>query len=158
MSAPGAAKAVKAALVTVCSTLWPAPVLVTYGPGDTEAQDMVEIRDVTFNEGAGRMATLRRRWHSFAVSGRISTYRGGGAEVQQLTTEAALDMLGELADYLQDAGVAGSSQNTLGGTVHWSRITMFALHEPDDDEIADGGLTEGRYAYVDFTVSGEVVA
>lgn len=159
MSAPGAAKTAKSALVAACTTLWPAPALVAYGPvGTYDADDTVEILDVTFTEGAGRMSTLRKRWHSFAITGRISTYRGGGLEVQQLTTETALDMLAELADYLQDSGVSGSSQNTLGGTVHWSRVTAFSLHEPDDDEVVDGGLSEGRYAFVDFTVSGEVVA
>jgi hypothetical protein len=159
MSAPGAAKAAKSALVAVCTTLWPAPALVTYGPAGTyAADDTVEIRDVTFNEGPGRMATLRRRWHAFALTGRIVTYRGGGVEVQHLATETALDMLAELADYLQDSGVSGSPQNTLGGVVHWTRVTTFSLHEPDDDELAEAGLAEGRFAFVDFTVSGEVVA
>ena len=159
MSAPAAALAAKAALVSACSTLWPAPTLVTYGPGGTyEADDTVEVRDVAFTEGAGRMAPLRKRWHAFAITGRIVTYRGGGVEVQQIASERALTMLEQLGAYLQDSGVVGSSQNTLGGTVHWSRVTSFNLHEPDDDEIADGGLSEGRYAFLDFTVSGEVVA
>jgi hypothetical protein len=159
MSAPGAAKAAKVALVTVCTTLWPQPALVTYGPvGTYDAEDTVEVLDVMFTPGAGRMAPLRKRWWSFSVMGRIAVRRGGGIEVQQLCTETALDMLGELADYLQDSGVSGSAQNTLGGTVHWSRVSSFTVHEPDDDEVADGGLADGRYAFVDFTVSGEVVA
>lgn len=153
MSAPAAAKAAKVALVAACQSLWPQPVLVTYGPaGSYEAPDQVEILGLEFTEDAPRIGTLRRRWHKFTIDGRITIDRGGGAEVQQIATERALDMLDELAAYLQDSGVVGSGRNTLGGTVHWSRVSEFQLREEPDD------VVEGRDAQVDFTVSGEVVA
>ena len=64
MSAPSAGKAAKAALVTVCRTLWPDPVVVFYGPcGTDEPDDYAEILDITMDEVAegARMSPLRRR-------------------------------------------------------------------------------------------------
>lgn len=153
MSSPGAAKAVKAALVTACQTLWTDPFVVFYGPvGVDEPNDYAEILDVTFDEGAPRLASLRRRWHDFTVTGRLTTYRGGGEEVQQTVTEAALTYLGQLADYLQDSGTVPSVKTNLGGTVQWARLSSFSLTEEDED------IADGRKAYIDFTVTGEVVA
>lgn len=153
MSSPSAAKAAKAALVTVCRTLWPEPVHVTYGPvGTDEPDDNVEILDVAFTEGEARLSSQRQRWHEFTITGRISSSRGGGEEAQQLATEAALDMLAELADYLQDAGVSGSTQTSLGGVVEWARLSSFELSEESEE------IEYGRTAYVDFTVSGRVLA
>lgn len=153
MSSPSAAKAAKAALVSVCQTLWPEPVHVTYGPvGTNEPDDTVEVLDLSFVEGPPRLAPLRRRWHAFEITGRIGCARGGGEEAQQLATEAALDMLAELADYLQDSGTSPSTQTSLGSVVQWARLTAFDLTEEDED------IANGRQAYVTFTVSGEVVA
>lgn len=153
MSSPSAAKAVKAALVAACQSLWPDPFVVFYGPvGIDEPDDYAEILDVTFDEGAPLMGTPRRRWHAFTITGRLTTYRGGGEEVQQAVTEAALDYLGELADYLQDPGTVPSTRTNLGGTVHWARLSSFALTEEDED------IADGRKTYIDFTVSGEVAA
>ena len=62
MSSPSAAKAAKAALVTVCRSLWGEPVEVFYGPvGAFEADDYAEILDVSFDEGAPRLGSQRRR-------------------------------------------------------------------------------------------------
>lgn len=153
MSSPSAAKAVKAALVAACQTLWPDPFVVFYGPvGIDEPDDYAEILDVTFDEGAPRLGAPRRRWHDFTVTGRLTTYQGGGEEVQRAVTEAALDYLAALADYLQDSGASPSTHTNLGGTVHWARLSSFALTEEDED------IADGRKTYIDFTVTGEVVA
>lgn len=153
MSSPSAAKAVKAALVAACQTLWPDPFVVFYGPvGVDEPDDYAEILDVSFDEGAPRMGTARSRWHDFTITGRLTTFQGGGEEVQQLVTEAALDYLSELADYLQDSGTVPSTRTNLGGAVHWARLSSFTVTEEDED------LADGRKAYIDFTVIGEVAA
>lgn len=153
MSSPSAAKAAKAALVSVCRILWPEPVHVTYGPvGTNEPDDNVEILDVAFTEAEARQSPQRRRWHEFTITGRISTFRGGGEEAQQAASEDALDMLDQLADYLQDAGVSGSTQTSLGGTVEWARLSAFDLAEEEED------IEYGRQAYLEFTVSGRVLA
>lgn len=153
MSAPGAAKAVKSALVTVCRTLWPDPVKVTYGPiGIDEPDDTVEILDVSFAEGEPRLGTLRRRWHDFTLTGRLATYRGGGEEAQLVATEAALDMLAELADYLQDSGTSPSTQTSLGNVVQWARLSSFDVTEEAEE------IEHGRQTYIDFAITGQVVA
>lgn len=153
MSSPSAAKAAKAALVTVCRTLWPDPVVVFYGPcGTDEPDDYAEILDVTMSEAEARLSPLRQRWHDFAITGRIATYDGGGTEVQQTVTERALDMLAELADYVQDSGITPSTQVTLGSTVQWARLTEWELTE-EPDEIEDG-----RKSTVDFTIAGRLLA
>lgn len=153
MSGPSAAKAVKAALVAACVTLWPDPFVVFYGPvGIDEPDDYAEILDVTFDEGTPLLGTRRRRWHDFTITGRLTTYRGGGEEVQQLVTGAALDYLGALADYLQDSGAVPSTRTNLSGTVHWARLSSFTVTEEDED------IADGRKTYIDFTVSGEVAA
>ena len=153
MSSASAAKAAKLALVTVCRTLWPDPVHISYGPiGTDEPDDSVEILDLSFVEGPARLSPQRKRWHGFEITGRISTYRGGAEEAQQVATEAALDMLAELQDYLQDSGTSPSTQTSLGNVVQWARVTAFDVTEESED------IATGRQAYVDFTVSGEVVA
>jgi hypothetical protein len=153
MNSPSAAKAAKAALVSVCQTLWPDPALVTYGPvGAFEPDEYAEILDVSFEEGAPRMGSARRRWHSFTITGRLTVYRGGDESVQQECTETALDMLGELADYLQDPGTVPSTHTSLSAAVQWARLSSFDLAEEDED------IEDGRKTYVDFEVTGEVVA
>lgn len=153
MSSPSAAKAAKAGLVAVCRTVWPSPVEVFYGPvGVYEADDYAEILDVSFNEGVPRLSPLRKRWHEFTITGRLTSARGGGDEVQQLTTEACLDLLGLLADYLQDSGTSPSTKTSLGNVVQWARLSSFDVTEDDED------IEDGRKTYIDFVVTGEVVA
>lgn len=154
MSAPTAAIAAKSALVAACRTLWPDPVAVFYGPcGTDEPDDYAEVLDVSFTDrDEARMGTARARWWDFTITGRISTYAGGGTEVQQTVTERALTMLGELADYCQDSGTVPSTQTSLGGAVQWARVTEFDLTEEAED------IETGRQAYLDFTVAGRVLA
>ena len=155
MSTAAAAKAAKAALVTACRALWPDPFVVFYGPcGIDEPDDYAEILDITMDEVAegARMSPLRRRWHDFTITGRITTYRGGAEEVQQTVTEAALDYLGELEDYVQDPGVTASTQTSLGGTVQWGRVSSWSTTEEDED------IEDGRKTTVDFTIDGQLLA
>lgn len=152
MSTPTVARDVKAALVAVCRTLWPDPVETFYGPvGIDEPDDYTEVLDLTFDEGEARMSPQRRRWHDFTVTGRTSCFRGGGTEAQQVATEAALVMVGELADYVQDSGVTPSTQTNLGGTVQWVRLSSFELTEESED------IERGRTASVDWTITGQVL-
>ena len=153
MSSASAAKALKAAIVTAYTGLFPQPVLVTYGPeGTYQADDIVEVLGVTMTEGEGPMSPQRHRDHNFAVDGIINCYRGGGTEVQQIVTERALDMLASIADYHQDSGTVGSTQLTLGGSVLWSRLATFEVAE-EDEEIA-----LGRTTVVGFTITGRIRA
>lgn len=153
MSAASVLKAAKSALFAASTTLLP-DVVVTYGPAFDAAgiDDLLEIRDASFSENEARLSTQRRRWFDFTIDGRVVCSRGGGEEVQQTVTEAALDIVGAVADYLQDAGTAGSSQVTLGGVVEWARVSSSEITEEDED------IERGRTTYIDFTVSGQFVA
>lgn len=154
MSAPGTLKAAKAALVDTLRALpeW-ADVAVFYGPcGIDEPDDYCEILDASLVEDRARMGTLRRRWHNFAITGRLSCFYGGDDQVQQDATERALDLLSALADYLQDSGAAPSTQTSLGGVVQWARLTTLDMTEEPEE------IDRGRTAYVDFTISGQFVA
>lgn len=153
MSAPSTAKAIKANLVEICRTLWPDPVKVVYGPvGSDDPDDIVEILAVSFTEGKARQSPLRKRWYSFAVTGRITTFQGGGEEIQQTVTERGLDMLAELADYLQDSGTVPSTQINLGNVVQWARLSFGEAVEEEED------IEDGRKTVIDFLVTGEFVA
>jgi len=153
MSSPAAAAAAKAALVTVCTTLWPDPVVVFYGPcGTDEPDDYAEILDVSFTEGEPRLSPLRKRWHDFTITGRLSVYRGGGTEIQQTVTERATTLLDQLGDYLQDSGTSPSTQTSLGNVVQWARLSSFDITEEAED------IENGRTTTIDFAITGEVVA
>lgn len=153
MSAPTALADAKAALVAACRTLWTDPVVVFYGPcGTDEPDDYAEVLDLAWDEDEARMSPQRRRWHMFTIEGRVSCYRGGGIEAQQVATEAALTMVGQLADYVQDSGTTPSTQTNLGGTVQWVRLTAGELTEEPDD------IERGRTATVAWTISGSLLA
>lgn len=146
MSAQSAAKA---ALFAACQTLYPQPILVTYGPAGTYlADDTIELLGTRGDEAVATASPLRRREEIIELDGCITVYRGGGVEVQQLVTERAYALLDTLAAYLQDSGTVASTQITLGGAVREARVVRSEMSEADDpDDIA-----EGRTTTVDFTV------
>lgn len=145
-----AAKATKAALLAACQTLFPEPVLVTYGPAGTYlADDTVELLAVRAAEDVSTMSNLRRREETLELDGLITVYRGGGTEVQQLATERAYDLLEAIADYLQDSGVDASTQITLGGVVREARVISHEMTE------ADEGIDEGRTTSISFTIQAK---
>ena len=76
-------------------------------------------------------------------------YRGGGVEVQQLTTEKAYDYLNTLAAYLRDSGVLPSTQITLGGSVRDARVISHEMHEEDGTDV---DISDGCRTTVTFTV------
>lgn len=154
MTAPATLKAAKNALVDILAALpaW-ADVVVFNGPcGTFEPDDYCEILGSALTEDRARMGTARKRWYNFAITGRLSTYAGGGDEAQQTVTDRALDLLEAAAVYLQDAGTVPSTQTSLGGVVQWARLTSF----DENPELED--IAQGRKTYIDFTISGQFVA
>lgn len=142
-----AAKAFKANLVTVCQTLFTSAA-VSYGPAGTwEPDDLVEVLDVRSTQVPGPMSPLRARDETLEADIAFTCYRGGGAEVQQLATEAAFDMLRALETYLADSGQIASLQQNLGGVVLWARVTGVAMTEANED------ISEGRTTTVGATVT-----
>ena len=153
MSSASAGSALKAAAVAGYTTLFPPPVLVTYGPeGTYQADDIVEVLGITMQMGKGPQSVQRQRDYDWTLDGVINCYRGGGTEVQQTVTERALAMLSQIADYHRDAGVVGSAQFTLGGSVLWSRLSSWEMAEEEDD------ISLGRTTVIVFTISGRIRA
>lgn len=152
MSAASSAKTAKANLIAAIETVLP-DWRVSYGVPDGEADDMVIVGNMTVDEDAARLSNQRRRWFRFTIECEASAYRGGGEEAQQPATEAVLDALAAIADYLQDAGVSGSTQTSLGGAVEWARLSAFDVVEPEPDDVE-----QGRLVVAPFTITGSLLA
>lgn len=155
MSAASVLSTTKANLFAACTTLLP-DFVVVYGPANDSAgiDDLLEVRDASVSEVEGQalLSNQRRRRFDFDIECRAVVSRGGGEEVQQAVTEAALAAIGTISDYLQDSGVAGSSQVSLGGAVEWARVTSIGTEDEDED------IEHGRTTYASFTVSGRFTA
>lgn len=156
MSAAAKLKAAKAALWTVCTALYPTADDVVYGPAnDYDGPEfLVEIRDSTYSEreGDARQSTQRRRWYDFSIDVVLTLSTGGGEDEQRDVTEAVMDAVGLLEDYLQDAGVVGSTQTSLGGVVEWARVTDVEFTDEDED------IENGRTTTATATVAGRFLA
>lgn len=159
MSAATALASAKANLVTALTARWAAEdVQVTYGATVDEPDELVQILDTAFTAtNKAPLSPLRRRDYLFTIAGEISVSYGGGQEIQQRVTERALWFLGEVSDYLQDAGTIPSTQITLGGAVQWARVTDAVIHEADGLS-DDDDITDGRTTTVAFTITGLIRA
>jgi hypothetical protein len=60
--------------------------------------------------------------------------------------------IGLLEDYLQDTGVVGSTQTSLGGVVEWARVTGAEFTDEDED------IERGRTTTATATVAGRFLA
>lgn len=146
-----AAPAFKAALVSVCRTLFPEPAYVSYGhPGTVRRDDMVAVMNVTSEQEIATMSAQRRREETLTVEV-VFSYWAGGSD-QQAVTERAYAALAELEDYLQDSGTIASLQITVGGTVRDCMVTGHVLEEADDPDL----LATGRLADITATVQARV--
>lgn len=156
MSASSKLRDAKAALLGVCAALYPDADGVAYGPADDYdgPEFLVEIRDASWSdrEGEARQSPQRRRWYDFTIDLVLTVSSGGGEDVQREVTEAAMDAIGLLEDYLQDTGVVGSTQTSLGGVVEWARVTGAEFTDEDDD------IERGRTTTALATVSGRFLA
>ena len=156
MSASSKLRDAKAALLAVCIALYPTADGVVYGPADDYdgPELLVEIRDASWSdrEGEARQSPQRRRWYDFTIDLVITVSSGGGEDVQRDVTEGAMEAVGLLEDYLQDAGVVGSTQTSLGGVVEWARVTDAEFSDEDDD------IENGRTTSATATVSGRFLA
>ena len=141
-------KAFKLALYNALAGIFTAPTVVTYGHHGVESStELVMIRDVSTEVEPGPLATARSRWE--LIEAEVVVYVGSGEPDQRTVTERALDLAALIDDYLQDAGVTGSSQVNLGGAVIFARVTGTRLEETDDPD----DLARGRFARVTVTIS-----
>lgn len=123
-----AAPAVKAAVhALVVTALASEPtVLVSYGQpaadGTPLPNDVVGVLGVEGTTEPGPMATTRPRDETLRVTVLVSSWRGGGPEVQQTVTERAYALLA-----LVESAVRANP--TLGGTVRTAAVVEHDLAE-----------------------------
>ena len=138
---------VKAALFTVCQTLYPVPIQVAYGhPGTDLESDIVSVGSVRATQEIATMSTMRNREEVIFVDVIFSCFAGGGTEVQQGVTERAYTLCALLEDHLQ------TTDYTLSGTARLARVTGADLIESDDPDL----LALGRLSELTATVEVQV--
>ncbi len=142
------ASAFKAALVAALEATYTTPTVVTYGHhGEQSSTELVMVRGVSVEVDFGPMSPNRRREETLNAT--VEIYVGSGGTDQQTVTERAYVLLGVLDDYLQDPGVASSTQITLGGAVRHAWLSSHELEETDDPD----DLARGRFARITATVT-----
>lgn len=141
------APAVKAALFTLCQSLYPVPIQVAYGhPGTDLESDIVSVGAVHSTQEIATMTTARNREEMITVDVVFSCFAGGGAEVQQAVTERCYTLCALLENYLQ------TTDYTLAGTARLARVTGADLIESDDPDL----LALGRLSELTATVQVQV--
>ena len=146
-----AAKAFKAALLNACQSLYPAPILVSYGWPQSNPPELVVVGDVTSEQTVATMGVGRSREESLTCEVAVCVFQGGVID-QQPVSERAFDLAGQLETYLRDAGVIASTKATLGNAVRQASVIGLELIESDDEDL----LKKGRAAIVNVTVAATV--
>lgn len=145
-----AGPAYKAALVSLLSTAFASDELVqvSYGhPGPTPSPDIVAVMGVSSEQVSGPLGPARKREETLTAVVVLSSYAGGGAEVQQVVTERAFALLSALetavradpsigglalscavVDYVQDEDVAyAPNPYDAGDPIPMGRVTEISV-------------------------------
>lgn len=115
----------KAALVSALTTAFAADesVLVSYGdPGDVDIPDIVAVLGLSSEQSAGPMGPARSREEVLTATVVVSSFVGGGPDVQQAATERSFAVLSTIKTTLRD-------NCSLGGVVRSCEVAMY-----DQDE------------------------
>jgi hypothetical protein len=128
------APAAKAALSSLCRTLFPSA-QVTYGhPGAAQQPDIVAIGNVRSRQVVAALnAATRPREETFDIDVLVSVWRGGGIEAQQDATETAYGMVGAIEHALQ------VTNPTLSGTCRVARVSGHEMEEAWDLAVIEHG-------------------
>lgn len=137
--------AVKAALYSVCQSLYPETTVdVAYGePGAINGSDIVLVRDARVSVSR---PVVQRFEHEVAIDVVFDSFRFGGPEQQQIATEAANALMQRLADYLD------GSNRLLGGACRHSYLSDYQVEEGDDPD----AQIKGRRCVLTATVTAYV--
>jgi len=142
-----AAPRFKAALYTVCHSLYAAPIQVAYGhPGLDQQDDIVSLGRTTSTQAPSTFGTTRSREETVTCEITFSCYRGGGSEMEQVVTERCFSLLGQLEDYIRTTDI------TLGGVCRWCILSDTQCDGVSDPDI----LQQGRLIEVVATITGWV--
>jgi len=130
----------KAAMYNACVNLYASTpdVQVAYGhPGTNLANDIVSIGTVSGSQEVATMSPNRSREEYLSIEVVFSVYRGGGVEQEQIVTERAYALLGQLETYTR------LTDTTLGGVVRWVTLQNHTCSgETEPDLIAQGRVVE----------------
>lgn len=140
--------AVKAALVSALQGMFPAPVLVSYGPpGSYQPDVIVAVMDSRIQIERPVMSQARPREEVSEVDVVFSVWQAGTETVQQSATEQAFSMLGTFADYFKT-----SPNEKLGvSSVRESWVSAYDLQESTSYD--NEGAPSGRIAAITATVT-----
>lgn len=119
------APAVKAALKAQLATLFPPPVVVSYGlPGAHIPDEIIVVGDQNVEVGRPTMGTARSREEVVETVVTVSIYRTGDETVQQVATERAWEVFDSLSQWFRT-----KPNETLGGACREAWVTSGALVE-----------------------------
>ena len=140
---------VKAALVALAETLWPAPSLASYGaPGTYQPDEIVAVMGQRFEVTRPTMGTGRSREEAVETDVVFSVFVPGAEEAQRAATERAYAMSLELDDHFRVA-----PQETLGGACREAWTTRGELVESRVTASPKSGNVAGRVAELTVTVT-----
>jgi hypothetical protein len=137
--------AYKDALYAACQTLYSNQALVAYGsPGPVADDDIVSIGRVTSRQDFAALGLSRPRDAKGEVEVVISSYRGGGPDMEQVCFDRVFSLLATLETYIR------TTNNTLGvAGVLWSQITDVTAEGSYDPDV----LAQGRVVELTATIS-----
>lgn len=111
-------------------------VQVSFGtPGTFEAEDIIRIGRVNARQDPAALGTRRPREQQLELEVTISCYRGGGADMEQVCSDRAYQLLRMLAEHVHGA------ETTLGGVVRWCFLTADESDGATDPEDTQNGRT-----------------
>lgn len=143
------AREFRQAIFDRCVLLYAADVdpftLVVRGlPAFANAQDVVAVGAVTSSQEFGAMGTRRQREETLTCQVDFYSFRGGGAEMEEVVEGRAYEMLDALAEY------ARVTDTTFGGVVRESYLTDAASDAATDPDV----LSKGRMHVITATLTG----
>jgi hypothetical protein len=144
------AAAYKQAWVDAAHQLWDTArpeVQIAYGhPGVTQNDDIVAFEAVTSQQDPATLGTNRSREEVLTITVTISTWRPGGPDQEQVASDAAYALLGDLENHVR------KTDTTLGGVVRSCFLTQHTSDGATDPDI----LALGRLIVVAATFTAAV--
>jgi hypothetical protein len=111
-------------------------VQVAFGtPGSFQDWDIIRIGRVNARQDPATLGTNRAREQLLELEVTISCYRGGGAEMEQVCSDRAYQLLRILAEQVHHV------DTTLGGVVRWCFLTADESDGATDPELLENGRT-----------------
>ncbi len=143
-----AGPAIKAAVVNVLKTLYPAPTLTSYGdPGVYQPNEIVAVMGMKMQISLPVGSTARTREETTEVEVVFSVFASGGDPAQRAATERAFALLAPFTDYFKT-----KPNETLSGACRNAWVSSYNLVETNAQDPASGANT-GQVAEITAVVT-----